>query len=233
MGNPLRVAMYADLACPFAYLIAYRLRLLRSELGDRVVVEHMSLSLEYVNREPTPKPVLDMELPLLFATVPEIPYRPWHRPASEWPVTVWPAFEAVKCAERQSLRLADDLDWAIRQAFFADSRCISLRHVLFDLAESVGLAMDRFAADFDGGVCKHLVLEEARHGWEVLKVDGSPTFVLPTGRHLGPPGLPELDLDADEHHRPTRFRSASCAGEECVSQLRELLENAISARADP
>jgi hypothetical protein len=40
-------------------------------------------------------------------------------------MTMWPAFEAVKCAERQSLALADELDWALRVAFFAESRCIS------------------------------------------------------------------------------------------------------------
>lgn len=66
---------------------------------------------------------------------PGILYQPWHRPLSERPVTMWSAFEAVKCAERQSLELADELDWAIRTAFFAESRCISMRDVLLDLAE--------------------------------------------------------------------------------------------------
>src|SRR5690242_1962281 len=101
MPEAVRIAMYADLACPYAYLAAYRMRQLRDEYRGRVVVAHKSLALEYVNREPTPKPVLDAEAPLVLLAEPEIPYRPWSRPDSEWPVTLRPAFEAVKCAERQ------------------------------------------------------------------------------------------------------------------------------------
>ena len=144
MPEPARIAMYADLHCPYAYLSAFRLRMLREEWRGRVSIEHKSLALEYVNRQPTPKPVLDNETPILMLAEPEIPYQPWHAPESVWPVTMWPAFEAVKCAERQDPDLADDLDWAIRAAFFAESRCIAMRHVLFDLAEQVGLDMARF-----------------------------------------------------------------------------------------
>ncbi len=78
---------------------------------------------------------------------------------------MWLAFEVVKCAERQSLALADDLDWAIRVAFFAQSRCISLRHVLLELAQQVDLDRERFADDFDRGVTKYQVLQEAQEGW--------------------------------------------------------------------
>jgi hypothetical protein len=59
------MAMYADLACPYAYVSAYRLRKLRAEDHAPVVIVHKSLALEYVNREPTPKAVLEAELPYL------------------------------------------------------------------------------------------------------------------------------------------------------------------------
>jgi predicted DsbA family dithiol-disulfide isomerase len=143
--------MYADLTCPFAYMVHHRWRQLRDEYRDRVVIVHKSLALEYVNKRPTPKPALDLEEPILFAPAPEVPYQPWHALASEWPVTIWPAFEAVKCAERQGLTESDDLAWAIRTAFFVDSRCISMRHVLIDLARETGLDQNQFTADFDGG----------------------------------------------------------------------------------
>ncbi len=152
--TPVTIAMYSDVHCPYAYLSAYRLRRLRDEWRGKVRIAHKSLALEYVNKQSTPKPILDNETPILMLEEPEIPYQPWHRPDSEWPVTMWPAFEAIKCAERQDFDLADDLDWAIREAFFAGSRCISMRHVLFELAEGVGLDMARFAADFDGGATK-------------------------------------------------------------------------------
>lgn len=200
--TPTVITMYADLACPYAYVSAYRLRQLRREDHGPLALVHKSLALEYINREPTPKALLEAELPTLVREEPGIPYQPWQRPASEWPVTMWPAFEAVKCAERQSLELADELDWALRVAFFAQSRCLSLRHVLLDLAQSVGLEMGRFADDFDRGVTKYQVLAEAQEGWERLHVAGSPTFVLPSGKQISEVGLPDIVVDSDHPERP-------------------------------
>ena len=227
-----RVALYADLACPYAYIAVYRLRKLRDEYRGRVIIEHKSLPLEYVNRQPTPKPVLDSECPLLMLAEPELPWEPWHAPLWQWPVTLWPAFEAVKCAERQDMALADDLDWAIRTAFFAESRCVSMRHVLLELAERVGLAMDRFARDFDSGQAKALVMEEAHAGWARLKVPGSPTLVLPSGRQIGDAvelGLPEALVDEQGHCRVTGLRPAPCAGEACLALYRRMLDEAAGS----
>ena len=121
------------------------------------------------------------------------------------------------------------LDWAIRTAFFAESRCISMRHVLFELAEEVGLDMVRFAADFDGGATKRLVLEEAREGWERLQVEGSPTLVLPSGgqRSSQDLGLPKVKLDEARHHRVVAVEPAHCRGAACLDMLRGVLDEAI------
>ncbi|MDQ4099588.1 MAG: DsbA family protein [Chloroflexota bacterium] len=222
--------MYSDLHCPSAYLTSYRLRQLRDEYRGRVVVERKCLALEYVNKQPTPKPILDNETPTLLLEAPDIPYQPWHAPESEWPVTMWPAFEAVKCAERQGPEAAEDLDWAIRVAFFAESRCISMRHVLFDLAAEAGLDLDRFAADFDGGVAKAQVLDEAKEGWERLKVEGSPTFVLPSGEQRSYLGLPKVELDEARHYRLVAVERAECDGDACLDLLRQLFDDADTAR---
>jgi predicted DsbA family dithiol-disulfide isomerase len=227
MSQPIQIAMYADLTCPFAYLVHHRWRQVREEYRDRVVIVHKSLALEYVNKQPTPKPTLDIEEPLLFAPDGDVPYQPWHAPASEWPVTIWPAFEAVKCAERQGLNHADDLAWAIRTAFFADSRCISMRYVLIDLARAAGLDQDRLTTDFDSGQTKPLVIEEARNGWEKLKVPGSPTFVLPSGEQIVDFALPDLDLDEAQHLKPTRYAPAPCTGDACLDHLRGILDRAL------
>ena len=225
-SEPVPVAMYSDLHCPYAYLTAFRLRKLEHEYRDRIVIECKSLALEYVNRQPTPKPILDNETPLILLEEPEIPYQPWHAPESEWPLTMWPAFEAVKCAERQGPEASEELDWAIRVAFFAESRCISMRHVLFELAEQVGLDLARFAADFDRGATKAQVLDEARDGWERLKVEGSPTFVLPSGEQRPYLGLPKVELDAERHYRVVAVEPAPCAGDACLDLLRQLFDAA-------
>jgi predicted DsbA family dithiol-disulfide isomerase len=208
-----RLAMYADLACPYAYIAAYRLRKLRDEYRGQLIVEHKSLALEYVNRQPTPKRVLDSECPILMLVEPELPC------------------EAVKCAERQGPELADELDWAIRTAFFAESRCISMRHVLFELAEQIGLAMDRFTQDFDSGQMKALAVQEAREGWERLNVPGSPTFVLPMGRRIGDAadlGLPEVMVDEQGYGRVTGLQPAPCASEACLALYRRIIEETIA-----
>lgn len=226
MTAPVPIAMYADLACPYAYVSAYRLRKLREEYRGTIVIEHKSLALEYVNREPTPKALIERELPLLVREEPGIPYQPWQRPDSAWPVTIWPAFEAVKCAERQSLALADELDWALRVAFFAQSRCISLRHVLLELAQQVGLDGQRWAFDFDRGVTKYQVLQEAQEGWERLHVEGSPTFVLPSGKHISNVGLPEITVDTNYPERVMAVTPATCQGQACLEIFRQMFAEA-------
>jgi predicted DsbA family dithiol-disulfide isomerase len=226
-----RVALYSDLVCPYAYLIAYRLLRLRDEYRGHIVIEYKSLPLEYVNKCPCPKPALDIETPMLVLSEPAIPYQPWHAPDSEWPATMWPAFEAIKCAERQGPELAAVLDWFLRVAFFAESRCISMRHEIFALAERAGLDMDRFAADFDGGVTKSQVLREAQDGWERLKVQGSPTLVLPSGRQYSYHGLglPMIHSDEAQHYRVTGYEPAPCYGDACLDLLRAILAEAVGS----
>jgi predicted DsbA family dithiol-disulfide isomerase len=220
------VSLYADLSCPFAYIAHARWRRVSEEFAGRVELVHKSLALEYVNRVPTPKRAIEAELAVLVTEEPGVRSAQWERPDSEWPVTIWPAFEAVKCAEQQSLRLADDLAWAIRVAFFAENRCISMRHVLLDLAERVGVDANRFEADFDAGVAKGRVIAEAREGWEQLGIPGSPTFVLADGRQFASPGLPDLAVDEDSG-KVTVVAAADCAGAECLDRYRAILAAAL------
>lgn len=225
---PATIALYSDLGCPYAYLTAFRLRKLRDEYRGRVTIAYKCLPLEYVNKCPTPKLLLENEVPMLMLEEPDIPYQPWHAPDSEWPVTMWPAFEAIKCAERQGAAQAAELDWAIRVAFFAESRCISMRHVLFELAEQAGLDMRQFSADFDGGVAKRQVLYEAQEGWEQLKVNGSPTFVLPSGKQVSDLALPQVQLDEQQHYRVVALEPAPCRGAGCLELIRKLFDEALT-----
>lgn len=225
-SQPSRVSMYADLSCPFAYVAHARWRRIRDEFSGRIDLVHNSLALEYVNRQPTPKGAIEAELAILVGEEAGIPFSRWGRPDSEWPVTIWPAFEAVKCAERQGVQLADDLAWEIRAAFFGEGRCISMRHVLLELAWRVGLNDARFESDFDAGIAKSLVIEEAREGWERLKVPGSPTFVMASGEQFASPGLPELDVD-EASGQATVIAAADCAGDDCLNRYRAIFAAAV------
>lgn len=225
MTEPISIAMYADLACPYAYVSAYRLRKLREEGRAPVVLVQKSLALEYVNCEPMPKPLLERELPMLVREEPGIPYQRGPRPENEWSVTMWPAFEAVKCVERQSLDLADELNWELRVAFFAQSHCLSPRHVLLDLAQNIGLDLARFTKDFDRGVTKYQVLQEAQEGWERLHVAGSPTFVLPSGKQISNVGLSDIAIDPAQPGG-VRVTPASGPKQDGLAILRQMVAEA-------
>ena len=200
----------------------YRLRLLRP---SGVRFEWAALPIEVVNRRGTPKDILDQEVDLIHAIEPRLELRRWSAREWEWPVTILPAFEAVKCAEAQGDDLVWEYQWRVRQAFFRDSACISLRHVLLDLADEVGLDAARMASDFDSGRFRRQVMAEGHAGWQVLKVRGSPTLVLPDGSVCAYPGLPEVTWSGD--HR--RIERVEPPGEDPLAVLRGLLARARSA----
>lgn len=193
------IEMFSDIHCPWGYLAAFRLRELEPEWRGRVRLAWRCLPLEVVNSRGTPKQIVDQELPFLLQIEPDIPARPWRRAEWEYPVTLLPAFEALKCAEAQGDEAALAFNWAVRRAFFAESRCISLRHILIDIAREAGLDVAQFTSDLDSGRYKHLVIQESERGWNILKVKGSPTLVLPSGEQRPYPAIPELLWDADDH----------------------------------
>ena len=181
-----------------------------------------SLPIEVVNRRGTPKDILDQETALLQSIEPRLEIRAWARRDWEWPVTILPAFEAVKCAEAQGDAQASEYQWRVRQALFRDSACISLRHVLLDLAEEVGLDI---AHDFDSGRFRKQVMTEGHEGWHELKVRGSPTLVLPDGSIEAYPGLPEVTWSEDH----ARIEHVEPPHDDPMDVLKGLLERARSA----
>lgn len=106
----------------------------QAQAQDRLRVDHRLFLLEDINRFPIPKRYLDAEIPVAGPLAPELGFKPWQQDPSAWPVTVAPANEAVHAAKAQSYAAAEQLDMALRLAFFRDSRCISLHHEILDIA---------------------------------------------------------------------------------------------------
>lgn len=185
------VILYSDIGCPWAHLAVHRLHVTREAMGldDAVRFAHRPFPLEVVNAEPTPKPVLDGEIPAVGALDPDAGWQVWVAPPSTYPVSTLPALEAVQAAHAQSPVAAEQLDRALRRALFAEGRCITMLHEIVAVAESCS-AVDAAEIErvlWDGSFRHRVVawLDDARSA----TVQGSPHLFLPDGTDAHNPGI--------------------------------------------
>ncbi|MEY2450698.1 MAG: hypothetical protein QOD92_272 [Acidimicrobiaceae bacterium] len=185
------IVVWSDIACPWATLAVHRLHTERIRLGleDQVVLDHRAFPLELVNGRCTPRRVLAAEVPVVGALAPAFGWQVWQAPESEWPVTMLLALEAVQAAKEQSLEASGELDLALRRAFFVESRCISMRHVVLDVAASVpDVDADALAKALDNGSARDAVVRQW-HDAVDGPVKGSPHLFLCDGGDSPNPGI--------------------------------------------
>jgi predicted DsbA family dithiol-disulfide isomerase len=197
------IEIYSSLDCPYGYLAAYRLQQLWPEYDGRLQLVWRALPLEYINERGAPRPLYEAERELFALIEPALPFQPWARPEWDWPATMWPAYEALACAQAQNNEAARLMSWRLRHGFFAESRNLALRHELMAVARQVAaeapLELDRFVDDWDHGRYKQSVIDDARQGWHALKVNGSATLVLPDGRQVTNPAIGQVDFDEESY----------------------------------
>jgi predicted DsbA family dithiol-disulfide isomerase len=207
------IVIWSDLACPWAHAAVHRLHEARASLGlvDVVRLDHRAFALEEVNRRTTPKRVLDAETVTVGLMEPGAGWQVWQARPEEYPVTTLPAMEAVQAAKCQSLLASEQLDRALRRAMFAESRCISLLHVILDVAACCPDVDDSALREhLAAGTARAQLAEQVRTGPDVAQ--GSP-HVFVAGRDEFNPGvtshwtgdagrgLPVVDSDAPEVYR--------------------------------
>ncbi len=188
---PGRIVVFADIGCPWAHVAVHRLHATRSAMGldDAVTFDVRAFPLEIVNERPTPKPVLDAEIPVAGDLEPDAGWQMWQRPDYEYPVTTLPALEAVYAAKEQDLRAAEQLDRALRRGFFGASRNVSMRHEILEIAASVrGLDATVLAGALDEGRARGALAAD-RAVAESDEVKGSPHVFLPNGESFHNPGI--------------------------------------------
>ena len=188
---PGTLVVYGDIACPWSHLCVHGLREARRRLGldDRVELDLRGFPLELFNGRPTPKRTLDAEVPVVGALEPEAGWQMWQRPDFEYPVTTLPALEAVQAAKAQGLRASEELGRALRYAFFAESRTVSLLPVILDVAKGCeGIDVDALAEALDDGRARAIVIEQ-RETAERIGVKGSPHVYVPDGSDVANPGI--------------------------------------------
>jgi hypothetical protein len=221
------IQIYASIECPYAYLATYRLTKVLPEYQDRVQIFWRALSLEYINHTSPSKPVQETER-LVFAEMePGLPIKPWTGADWQWPTTFWPAFEALACAQAHGAEATLAYSWALRQAYFAQGRNITMRHELLSIAEELAdegyLYLPRFRIDWDSGRWKHTILAESWQGWKDLKREGSATFILPDGSRYTNPAVGEIDIDDDSGE----LRSYTLYRGDPLDTYREMFERAL------
>ena len=188
---PGTIAVWSDLHCPWAHVAVWRLWEARRRLGleGRVRFDHRVFPLELFNSEPTPFATLAAEIPVCGALAPRAGWQIWQAPLTDWPVTTLLPMEAVQAAKEQSLSASEELDRGLRAAFFAQSRCISLRHVIVEVANDCELVDVAALIDaLDRGRARPRIAgdwQEAQRGG----VRGSPHLFFADGSDAHNPGV--------------------------------------------
>lgn len=185
------VDVWSDIHCPWALITVHRLRAARDRHRLDVVFAPRAWPLEWVNRHGTPRAIVATETAALASHEPGL----FTRYADDsWPSTFLPAFELVAAARRvHGIRAAEDVDYALRLAFFRDCVDVSVRAGL-----EAALCI---AVGFGSGVDADLVL----HEWTFsnpradvhddfivgasLPIQGSPQIFWPDGSSTHNPGM--------------------------------------------
>lgn len=188
---PRTIQVWSDIGCPWSHAVVWRLWDARRRLGleEQVRFDHHAFPLELFNSEPTPKRRTDAEWPVAQVLAPRAGWQPWSGPDHEWPVTMLPSLEAVQAAKAQSPAASEELDRALRRAFWAESRCVSLRHVILEVAgECERVDVAALAEALDDGRARRAIL----HDWAVASGDevrGSAHLFAPDGTNAQNPGI--------------------------------------------
>lgn len=124
------VDIWSDVHCPWALVAVHRLRAARDKHDLDVVFAPRAWPLEWVNGRGTPRDIVTTETAALASHEPSL-FNAYT--GDSWPSTFLPAFELVAAARRvHGPRAAEDVDYALRLAFFRDSVDVSVKAGLED-----------------------------------------------------------------------------------------------------
>ncbi len=185
------VTVWSDIHCPWAAVAVHRLRRAREDTGLDVVFDQRPWPLELVNGTGTPIRIVPHEVAVLSNHEPDLFSR---FRGESWPSTLLPAFELVAAARRgQGLRVAEEVDYHLRLAFFRDSVDVSVRA---GLETALAAAHDAFPqvdvagilAIWDHEAVRSDVMADYRRSLD-LGIRGSPHVFWPDGTSTHNPGM--------------------------------------------
>jgi predicted DsbA family dithiol-disulfide isomerase len=186
------MTVWSDVGCPWATLALFRLRAAIEAARADLLIDHRVFPLELINDRPTPKRALDIETTVIGSHEPGLGWRPWRARPETYPVTTLPALEAVQAAKDPrigGLVASAALDWALREAFYVGSRCISLVTEVLAVARGCdGIDQPALAEALRSGRYRASIfadLDIARGG----AIKGSPHVFLADGTDAHNPGV--------------------------------------------
>lgn len=191
---PGTIVVYSDIGCPWASLTVHRLLTARDRLGlvDAVRLDHRCFPLELINERPTPKRVLDAEVAVIGSHEPALNWTPWRPRDSVYPVSMLLALEAVQAAKADEvggLGASEQLDAALRHAFYAESMTVTLHSVVMEVVERCDRVDSKaLAAQLEFGTGRSAIFEQWRESQQI-KVQGSPHLYLADGSDVHNPGV--------------------------------------------
>jgi predicted DsbA family dithiol-disulfide isomerase len=208
------IDVWSDIHCPWALVAIHRLRRARDKHPLDVVFVPRAWPLEWVNRRGTPRTIVATETAALASHEPNL-FNAYTN--DSWPSTFLPAFELVAVTRRiHGQRAAEDVDHALRLAFFRESIDVSIQAGLRDalaIALELGADIDphplmrawtrtnpRADVDDDFAVSK------------TLAIQGSPQIFWPDGSTTHNPGMTDhhwcgelVRIGAVDEHAPERL----------------------------
>ncbi|CAN5568089.1 MAG: DsbA family protein [Actinomycetota bacterium] len=180
------VTIYSDIHCPWAALTVHRLRRARDANGLDVVFDPRAWPLELVNSSGTPRDIVETETAVLAQHEEELFSR---FRGDSWPSSFLPAFEAVAAARRAlGVRAAEDVDYALRIAFFRESADLSVRPAIAEAVAASGVDTEAVMKVWDREPVRADVLDDYARSAD-LPVQGSPQVFWPGGETTHNPGM--------------------------------------------
>ena len=190
-ASPEVIVVYSDLHCSFAHLAVHRLHETRTALGldEQIWIDHRAFPLELFNQRVNSLRGVNSEAAVVGALDPGAGWQLWQAHDWEYPVSVLLPMEAVQAAKQQSWAAAEQLDRGLRRAFWRESRCITMRHVILTVAAACpSVDLDRLTADLDLGTARHQLFDQFAQACDG-RVNCSPHLFLHDGTNLPNPGV--------------------------------------------
>ena len=157
----MRVDVYFDYACPFAWAAQVWLDQVKDELGDALEVNWRIFPLEQVNH-----------------TNPD--FKVWEQPNDGTSSTLR-SFQAFHAARNQGEEAFKRMHAELFRKRHVDGRNLSRQQVLESAAEEAGLDIEQFRADLESNAVFADIERDYTHGLSEHAVFGTPTIVFENG----------------------------------------------------